>query len=163
MSKTTKKKLVVQEQGEFVLPTNVEEIVKITSSRGNNLHEVETIKGDRFLVSMPPKYRKTIWIKRGDFVIIEPIEEGDKVKAEIKFILDEEHIKDIKQQKLWPKEFDNAKQTNKESSRDDCAPDKSDGGESDDDSDLFVNTNRPQNYVTDESSEESSDESQEEK
>ena len=37
----------------------------------------------KYLVSMPTKFRKSVWIKRGDFVIVEPIEEGDKVKAEI--------------------------------------------------------------------------------
>lgn len=33
---------------------------------GNNLHEVETAEGTRFLASMPPRFRRHIWIKRGD-------------------------------------------------------------------------------------------------
>lgn len=39
---------------------------QIVGSRGNNLHEVLTSRGDTFLVSMPTKFRKNIWIKRGN-------------------------------------------------------------------------------------------------
>lgn len=42
----------------------------------------------QFLVSMPTKFRKNVWVKRGNFVIAEPIDEGDKVKAEIVRIFD---------------------------------------------------------------------------
>lgn len=38
---------------------------QVLRTPGNNLHEVETAEGQRFLVSMPSKYRKNIWIKRG--------------------------------------------------------------------------------------------------
>lgn len=55
--------------------------------RGNNLHEVFDPKEPEvsacYLVSMPTKFRKNVWIKRGDFVLVSPIEEGDKVKGEI--------------------------------------------------------------------------------
>jgi hypothetical protein len=37
----------------------------VTAGRGNNLHEVLTPNGDKYLVSMPSKYRKSVWIKRG--------------------------------------------------------------------------------------------------
>jgi probable RNA-binding protein EIF1AD len=50
---------------------------------------------------MPVKFRKSVWTKRGDYVIIEPIEEGNKVKAEIIHILTKEHIKYIKSQGAW--------------------------------------------------------------
>ncbi|KAB1251580.1 putative RNA-binding protein EIF1AD [Camelus dromedarius] len=39
------------------------------------------------------KYRKNIWIKRGDFLIVDPIEEGEKVKAEISFVLCKDHVR----------------------------------------------------------------------
>ena len=39
---------------------------QVLRTPGNNLHEVETAQGQRFLVSMPSKYRKNIWIKRGE-------------------------------------------------------------------------------------------------
>ena len=37
----------------------------MTASRGNNLHEVETAEQQKYLVSMPTKFRKNVWIKRG--------------------------------------------------------------------------------------------------
>ncbi|KAJ0050118.1 hypothetical protein NL108_012002, partial [Boleophthalmus pectinirostris] len=72
----------------------------VIGSRGNNLHEIVTADGDSFLVSMPTKFRKNIWIKRGDFVIVDPIEEGEKVKAEISFILYKDHIQYLQKQQL---------------------------------------------------------------
>ena len=38
---------------------------QIIGSRGNNLHEAETSSGNNFLISMPSKFRKNVWIKRG--------------------------------------------------------------------------------------------------
>ena len=75
--------------------------VQILGGKGNNLHEIETSEGETFLVSMPTKFRKNVWIKRGDFVLIQPIEEGEKVKAEILAILYGEQIKYIQSQGKW--------------------------------------------------------------
>jgi len=133
MSKATKVKHVQKEVlEEFNLPEFPQQVVKVLSSRGNNLHEVETDKGERFLASMPTKFRRNVWVKRGNFVIIEPIEEGDKVKAEITQILYKEQIKYIKAEKKWPSGFDDISK--------DTMTEKGDAGHSDDD--LFVNTNR---------------------
>ncbi len=90
---------------DYSLPEGQQQIVKVTASRGNNLHEVQTAKGDQFLVSMPTRFRKNVWIKRGDFVIVDPIQEGDKVKAEIASILYPKQIKYIQQESLWPAQF----------------------------------------------------------
>lgn len=40
--------------------------LKVACGRGNNLHEVENTNGERFLASMPTKFRKNVWIKRGN-------------------------------------------------------------------------------------------------
>ncbi len=67
---------------------------------------------------MPTKFRGTIFIKRGlystggyswkiywsflgDYVLVEDIEEGDKVKAEIVQILLRDNIKYIRSQNCW--------------------------------------------------------------
>uniref|UniRef100_A0A182QV49 Probable RNA-binding protein EIF1AD n=1 Tax=Anopheles farauti TaxID=69004 RepID=A0A182QV49_9DIPT len=110
MSRVTKIKHVLKEQeaDEFDVPKENQQIVRIVASRGNNLHEVETAQADgeeRFLVSMPVKFRKNVWIKRGDFVLVEPIEEGNKVKAEICRILTSEHIKVFEKEGVWPRKF----------------------------------------------------------
>ena len=67
---------------------------------------------------MPTKFRGTIFIKRGellsksicfvdrlfflgDYVLVEDIEEGDKVKAQIVQILLRDNIKYIRSQNCW--------------------------------------------------------------
>ncbi|PSN43497.1 DNA polymerase subunit gamma-1 [Blattella germanica] len=129
MSKATKRKHVIKEVllDDLELPTDNQEVVKVLASRGNNLHEVEGATGSQFLVSMPTKFRRNVWIKRGDFVLVEPIPEGDKVKAEIVKILTSEHTKFFQENKRWPEQFLEKK-------------------ECDTESDLFVNTNRLHQY-----------------
>ncbi|PNI93662.1 EIF1AD isoform 4, partial [Pan troglodytes] len=106
MSQATKRKHVVKEVlGEHIVPSDQQQIVRVLRTPGNNLHEVETAQGQRFLVSMPSKYRKNIWIKRGDFLIVDPIEEGEKVKAEISFVLCKDHVRSLQKEGFWPEAF----------------------------------------------------------
>lgn len=165
MSKATKRKHVTNEViNDFVLPEPRQQIVKVVGGRGNNLHEVVTAQGETFLVSMPTKFRKNIWIKRGDYVIVDPIEEGDKVKAEIAHILYKEQIKYIKSESLWPTKFmDDDKSTGKDMMiPDDMLPpsdeddDKDDGD--DDEPGIPVNPNHQVRIATTfESSDEDND------
>ncbi|MFH4978288.1 hypothetical protein AB6A40_004997 [Gnathostoma spinigerum] len=107
MSIATKRRIVTkQAETELILPDDTVSIVKVTAARGNNLHEVEDEKGNKYLVSMPTKFRKSVWIKRGQFLFIKPIEEGDKVKGEISHILDDENVLYIRENKLWPERFE---------------------------------------------------------
>ena len=180
MSQSTKRKHVTKEVlDEFRLPQNNEKIVQIIAGRGNNLHEVfdpncidstdVTLNDNKYLVSMPTKFRKNVWIKRGDFVVVDPILEGDKVKAEIVQILYKEQIKYIKEQGLWPSQFSDSKENEAK-----CLDSRSkeenkklvdnyeyeSNEDSDDESDLFQNTNRPKVDLIEESSESSSEEEQ---
>lgn len=66
---------------------------------------MEDERGEKYLVSMPRKFRETIYVKRGSFVFVTPIKEGVKVKAEITQILDKENILYLREQKIWPKRF----------------------------------------------------------
>jgi probable RNA-binding protein EIF1AD len=144
MSEATKRKHVTRElESEYPEPGEDQTIVKasnitccnlpcafiayltmagaqIIAPRGNNLHEATWPSGETFLVSMPPKFRKHVWIKRGMrlvcdvaaafwadqlplgmYVIAEDIEEGDKVKAEIMFVLQPMQIKHLQSEGLW--------------------------------------------------------------
>lgn len=107
MSRATKRKHVLIEilQDDFSPPTDKQGIVKVLCSRGNNLHEVQDSNGAKFLISMPVKFRKNIWVKRGDYIIMESIEEGDKVKGEMVRPLSAEHIKYFKKDGVWPSGF----------------------------------------------------------
>ncbi|XP_044753899.1 probable RNA-binding protein EIF1AD [Coccinella septempunctata] len=46
-----------------------------------------------------------MWVKPGSFVIIQPIQEGVKVKGEIVRVLITQHIKYFKEDKIWPAAF----------------------------------------------------------
>ncbi|XP_062892274.1 probable RNA-binding protein EIF1AD isoform X2 [Mobula hypostoma] len=170
MSQATKRKHVVKEVlGDYPPPSEKQQIVRVVGTPGNNLHEVETARGERFLASMPTKFRKNIWIKRGDFLIVDPIEEGEKVKAEIASILYKEHIKELQQQGAWPASFSEPashESTQRElstrgSEEETEGKSEDDDDDSEDDGDLFVNTNR-RNYEYWESEEDSEGEEESE-
>jgi len=161
MSSATKRKHVTRDVVQnFTLPQDDESIVQVVAGRGNNLHEVKSQTGETFLVSMPTKFRKNVWIKRGDFVVVKPIEEGDKVKAEILTILYKEQIKYIKAENQWPEGFESKIEEQEECVEEEKEKGSDEEEDSEDDSDLFQNTNRPI-YSESESSDES--ESEEEK
>lgn len=106
MSSATKKKYVRAEvENDFSLPENNQTIVRICRNAGNHLHEVETASGKIFLASLLKKFWDTCFIKRGDFVLTEPILEGKKVKGEIVRILWADQIKEFVSAGVWPEEF----------------------------------------------------------
>ncbi|CAH0664160.1 unnamed protein product [Spodoptera exigua] len=129
MSRVTRRKHVMNEAAwdDDELPKENQSIVKVLKSKGNNLHAVITPMGEEYLVSMPTKFRKNIWVKRGTYIVVEPIPEGDKVKAEIVKVMNKNSIKYYKENNVWPKEFD-------------------DKEEKSGDNDLFVNSNRVPAY-----------------
>lgn len=80
MSKTTKKRFVTKQiLMELILPSSDEIIAQVIASRGCYLLEVQDANGEIYLASMPAKFRNTVWVKRGNFVILLPIKEGYKV------------------------------------------------------------------------------------
>lgn len=174
MTHATKHKYVADEVlNDFTLPNDEEgeSIVQCLGARGNYILEVRGADGDKYLVSMPTKFRKSIWVKRGDYLLVTPISEGDKVKAEIAKVLYKDQIKYIKSEGQWPEYFD-LKEKDKNKGLHDKIEDlkiKSDSEEgsesdSDDDDDLFKNTNRQTVVLPDEdsSSEESESENESE-
>lgn len=128
MSRATKRKHVFLEvlKDDISPPRENQQIVRVLRSRGNNLHEVQSPDNSVFLVSMPTKYRKLIWVRRGDYVMVEAIPEGDKVKAEIVRILNQKDIKYFKQENIWPFEVDSHDLASKDS-----------------EGDIFINPNKP--------------------
>ena len=99
--------------------------------------------------------------------MVTPIEEGDKVKAEISSILYKDQIRFIKSEKQWPEGFDNQDNQAEEFSKlslKETEEDRTDSEEDseEDDSDLFQNTNRPVYEVSEEESETESDSDPEE-
>lgn len=70
-----------------------------------------------------------MWIKRGDYVLVEPIAEGDKVKAEICKILTPVHILEFDKAGAWPEAFQSAVVKNSRSTWKDLAEEQDDGAE----------------------------------
>ena len=106
MSKVTKKKFVHKEVlEEFVLPTKNQTVGRIVHGCGNNLHKATIPSGEEVLVSMPKKFRVNVYVKRGNFVILDPILEGVKVRFEVANILYPEQIQFIRDHGVWPEEF----------------------------------------------------------
>lgn len=151
MSAATKRKHITKEiVNEFPPLPNPPQIfvARILSGRGNNLHLVEAALDEcdrsefdhrtekeksnslpQFLVSMPVKFRKSFWVKRGDFILCSPIEEGDKVKAEIVRVLYKDDVRYIRDQGQWPKDFDDDRNDSRPDPNDDMFPPSSSDSE----------------------------------
>jgi len=90
------------QQGDEFQPCPGQIIVKYLKGVGNNLHEVETYDGSSFLVTMPKKFRNVVYLAKGNCIVIDPIEEGNKVKGEIVCILEPASVTRLIQGKIWP-------------------------------------------------------------
>ena len=60
---------------------------------------------DVSIISYYMQFRRTVWIKHGDYVICEPIDEGDKVKAEIVSVLVKEDLIELHSLNVLPAHF----------------------------------------------------------
>ncbi|CAI5723974.1 unnamed protein product [Peronospora destructor] len=96
-------------------PTENELIVRVTALRGTNLFEVVDAQGAKSVTMLPTKFRKLIWVKRGDFLIVGEGDGGEATTATGKkgavtsivvHILYKDQIKNLKQKDLWPVGFD---------------------------------------------------------
>ncbi|KAG2199266.1 hypothetical protein INT46_008808 [Mucor plumbeus] len=125
--------------------------------RGNHQHEVEFIDGEKKLVTLPPRFRNVVWLKRGHYVIVDPtVGISEKVAGEIVQVLFPKNIKDLKAAGKWPEEFSDPKSEpnvpSQQPSKGEYNEDEE--GEEEEEDDLFVNNNRPVMSDTDSSSEE---------
>ncbi|TPX70829.1 hypothetical protein SpCBS45565_g01484 [Spizellomyces sp. 'palustris'] len=127
---------------ELPVPGDGQCVAKVIENRGGGNYvvqvpaEVKRTDEPTLLVSLPSKFRKLIWVKRGSFVIIQKEEGTTKIAGEIVHVLFLDHIKHLKTEGLWPVEFE----SNPPSAKDGEESDESDDEENDDD--LFVNPNR---------------------
>jgi len=191
------------------VPEEGEIVARVIGSRGGNV--IEIICGDNTegLAVMPQKFRKLVWVKRGDFVIVSgastDIEvtkgNGGAIRYRVKYILYKDQIRHIKKVGVWPSLFSEGEESegtndlsltcaaaesekerkieeetivntsktsginwNKDSNLNFGQDDKEEGEyeeeyeSEEDDSDLFVNTNRRKAVAPPSSDEEESDE-----
>ncbi|KAJ3292962.1 putative RNA-binding protein eif1ad [Borealophlyctis nickersoniae] len=132
-------------------PTPSQCIARVLEPRGGGVHEIYVPASETrpdsitTLASLPTKFRKLIWVKRGNYVIAELIDTKSKIGAEIVHVLFPEHIKNLKRLGLWPKEFEEESAPaggGKDEAGGDAGDDGSEDGDEDEDDDLFENPNR---------------------
>eukprot|EP01103_Thecamoeba_quadrilineata_P019676 TRINITY_DN8076_c0_g1_i1.p1 TRINITY_DN8076_c0_g1~~TRINITY_DN8076_c0_g1_i1.p1 ORF type:complete len:133 (+),score=30.60 TRINITY_DN8076_c0_g1_i1:132-530(+) len=101
----------------FPEPEGTETIARVISTRGSNQLEIEYPNGEKVLCLLPSKFIKKIWVKRGDFLIVDPVAGNKttdcKILATVRNILYPDQIKHLRQKQLWPSEFE-PKQQQKE-------------------------------------------------
>lgn len=156
-------------------PTENECIAKVVATRGGNQFDVLVAGNDTpQLAILPSKFNKLIWVKRGDYCIVETGDDDAQdstsggVRYLITHILYKEQIKHLKAKKLWPGDIefqtleggtaDDRKQRDEEAK---WTSGEEDEEEQDDgivydtgvDDEFFVNTNRVNAMQIQESSE----------
>ncbi|KAI7268310.1 hypothetical protein KC345_g7687 [Hortaea werneckii] len=86
--------------------SQTQSIARLKQAAGNNLYHVELPSGKSFLAELHQKFRFTIWLKRGMFVLVDAAalaERDNKLGGEIVNVVGDE--KAWKKMSYWPAEF----------------------------------------------------------
>ena len=74
-------------------------IARVTKAAGNNLYNADFPYGKPILVELPSRFRSTIWIKRGSYVVVDT-----KALADRDNKLDGEIINVVRDEREWRKQ-----------------------------------------------------------
>ncbi|KAL1652213.1 hypothetical protein SLS58_000340 [Diplodia intermedia] len=88
------------------LLTAVQTIAKVSKAEGNNLYSVELPDKTATLVELNAKFRSTIWVKRGTYVVVDAgtlAERDNKLGGEIINVVRDE--KAWRKMSYWPPQF----------------------------------------------------------
>ncbi|XP_057791792.1 uncharacterized protein LOC131008783 [Salvia miltiorrhiza] len=132
-------------------------IMQVVDLRGSNLIEVMDAKGQHLLAIFPAKFQKSMWIKRGNFVVVdesgreEAIESGRKVAGILTQVLYHDQVRLLRKASQWPDIFKSETSTQSlhlpaSKENDECLKDDECSSDDDDDDEglppLEANTNR---------------------
>ncbi|KAH7061978.1 hypothetical protein BKA63DRAFT_192480 [Paraphoma chrysanthemicola] len=81
-------------------------VARVTTAAGNNLYNAELPDGKPILAELEAKFRSTVWIKRGSYVVVDTSALADrenKLDGEIVNVVRDE--KAWRKMAYWPKEF----------------------------------------------------------
>jgi probable RNA-binding protein EIF1AD len=104
----SRKHITTQLINSYPEPRPTESIVRVVSTRGTNQVEVEYPNKEKILVMMPSKFKKLVWTKKGDYLIIatdRSEHNRGKIKGIIEHVLLPHQIKHLKRIGVWPIEF----------------------------------------------------------
>jgi probable RNA-binding protein EIF1AD len=74
------------------------QIARITTAAGNNLYNAELPDGKPVLAELEAKFRSTVWIKRGSYVVVDTSAMADRENK-----LDGEIVNIVRDEKAWRK------------------------------------------------------------
>ncbi|CAN1151440.1 Probable RNA-binding protein EIF1AD [Linum perenne] len=84
-------------------------MMQVMSLRGSNLIEVLGTNGEKSLALFPAKFQKSMWIKKGSFVIVDEsgkaIESGSKVTCIVSQVLFHDQVRKLQKSPEWPEIF----------------------------------------------------------
>ncbi|KAH8705096.1 putative eukaryotic translation initiation factor eIF1 [Talaromyces proteolyticus] len=83
-----------------------QQIARIVKAAGNNLYSVEFPSKQVVLVELPARFRSTIWMKRGSYVVVDTKaldDRNNKIQGEIVNVVRDE--KAWRKAAFWPREF----------------------------------------------------------
>ncbi|KAJ3052647.1 putative RNA-binding protein eif1ad [Rhizophlyctis rosea] len=130
---------------ELPLPTDAQLVGKVLETRGGGVYDVvyydKLGNEQKTLISLPTKFRKLIWVKRGSYIIFELLDAKTKIEGEIVHVLFPEHIKNLRNQGLWPSHFDTSSDEDPSSTKPDEAEQSGSEHSTDDDDLLMANPN----------------------
>jgi probable RNA-binding protein EIF1AD len=81
-------------------------LARVIGAKGKNLYEVETPSAKTLLVELEAKFRSTIWLKRGGFVLVDTAlsaARDNKIDGEIVNVVRDERA--WRKAPYWPSEF----------------------------------------------------------
>lgn len=102
-----------------------QKIARVKSAAGNNLYNLELPAGEALLAELPARFRSTIWIKRGSYVLVDTAalaDRGNKLGGEIVNIVRDERA--WRKKAFWPAEYAAKKSTYQENSDSEEAPNR---------------------------------------
>jgi len=81
-------------------------IARVVKAEGKNLYTVQSSTSETLLVELEARFRSTIWLKRGSYVLVDKTtlaERDNKIDGEIVNVVRDE--KAWRKEKYWPKDF----------------------------------------------------------
>ncbi|GAB2212697.1 hypothetical protein Droror1_Dr00020678 [Drosera rotundifolia] len=126
-------------------------IMQVVELRGSNVIEVVDATGEKLLALFPAKFQKSMWIKRGSFVVVDAsgrtkaVESGRKVACVVLRVLFYEQVRRLQKHGDWPEIFRSASIESSDKDLPKIAPqleDEASSSEGDGLPPLEANTNR---------------------
>ncbi|KAK2642717.1 hypothetical protein Ddye_024480 [Dipteronia dyeriana] len=83
-------------------------VMQVVSLRGSNLIEVMDAQGEKSLALFPAKFQKSMWMKRGSFIVVDgsgkekAIKDGSKVACIVTKVLFYEQVRVLQKSSEWP-------------------------------------------------------------